>query len=76
MITDDERRRVADNLRGGYDVISDAGGTFWLNGRLFGLDICATSEEKIHHGLRRLADFIDPDGTLGEVRQIGDGLDA
>lgn len=40
------------------------------------MGICARSEETIHHGLFRLANLIDPDGTLGEVRQIGGGVDA
>lgn len=43
------------------------------------MGICARSEETIHHGLFHLAnliDPIDPDGTLGEVRQMGGGVDA
>lgn len=39
--TDKERRRLAENLRGGYDVTWNANGLFWLNGTLFGMDICA-----------------------------------
>ena len=62
MATDDERREVAERLRGGYDVVSDSGGRFWLNGTLFGMDITARSEEKIRDGLSRLADLIDPEG--------------
>lgn len=61
MATDDERREVAARLRGGYDVVSDAHGRFWLNGTLFGMDITARSEERIRDGLARLADLIDPD---------------
>lgn len=76
--TDKERRRLAENLRGGYDVTWNANGLFWLNGTLFGMDICARSEEKIRNGLRHLAAFIEPepertcrnvggeDGTNGE----------
>ena len=60
MATDDERRRVARVLRGGFDVVSDAYGRFWLNGTLFGVDITARSEEKIRDGLSRLADLIEP----------------
>lgn len=62
MITDDERREVAARLRGGYDVVSDAHGRFWLNGTLFGMDITARSEERIRDGLARLADLIEPSG--------------
>ena len=62
MATDDERREVAARLRGGYDVVSDAHGRFWLNGTLFGMDITARSEERIRDGLARLADLIEPSG--------------
>lgn len=62
MATDDERREVAARLRGGYDVVSDAYGRFWLNGTLFGMDITARSEERIRDGLARLADLIEPSG--------------
>lgn len=61
MATDDERRRLAENLRGGYDVTWNANGLFWLNGTLFGMDICARSEETIRNGLRSLAAFIEPE---------------
>lgn len=60
MISDDERREVARRLRGGYDVVSDSHGRFWLNGTLFGMDITARSEEQIRDGLARLADLIEP----------------
>ena len=62
MTTDSERREVAARLRGGYDVVSDAHGRFWLNGTLFGMDITARSEERIRDGLARLADLIEPSG--------------
>ena len=65
MATDDERREVARRLRGGYDVVSDAHGRFWLNGTLFGMDITARSEERIRDGLARLADLIEPGCDLG-----------
>ena len=61
MVSDDERRRIAKVLRGGYDVVSDDFGRFWLNGTLFGMDIMARSEEGIREGLARLADLIDPE---------------
>lgn len=53
-------RELADRLRGGYDVVDD-GHRYWLNGTLFGLDICARSEWEIRDGLRMIADLIDPD---------------
>ena len=67
MITSEERRRVAQNLRGGFDIVGDAGGRFWLNGTLFGLDISARSEESIRGGLYHLADFIEPDPRAEEI---------
>ena len=67
MATDDERRRVAGILRGGYDVVSDAYGRFWLNGTLFGLNIMARSEERIRDGLSRLADLIEPEKITGDT---------
>lgn len=61
MPTNEERRNLAQNLRGGYDVTWNSNGLFWLNGTLFGMDICARSEEKIRNGLRHLAAFIEPE---------------
>lgn len=54
-------------LRGGFDVVSDAYGRFWLNGTLFGVDIMARSEEQIRDGLFRLADLIEPQEITGET---------
>lgn len=62
MKTYNERREVARRLRGGYDVVSDSHGRFWLNGTLFGMGITARSEEQIRDGLARLADLIEPSG--------------
>ena len=62
-VSDDARRRMAKVLRGGYDVVSDAHGRFWLNGTLFGMDITARSEERIRNGLASIAGLIDPDTT-------------
>ena len=67
---DGERREVARRLRGGYDVVSDAHGRFWLNGTLFGMDITARSEERIRDGLARLADLIDPDCEDGRYEGV------
>jgi hypothetical protein len=79
MATDDERREVAARLRGGYDVVSDAHGRFWLNGTLFGMDITARSEERIRDGLARLADLIEPGEPevrcVAEVKVDGERLE-
>lgn len=71
-MTDDERRRIARVLRGGFDVVSDDFGRFWLNGTLFGLDIMARSEERIRDGLSRIADLIDPDTTTDTTKSAED----
>ena len=59
MPTNDVRRMLADNMRC-FDVVSDAGGRYWLNGTLFGMDISARSEERIRCGMNHLADLIEP----------------
>lgn len=58
--TNEERSALAKCLRGGYDIVSDDAGHYWLNGALFGLDICARSEETIRYGLNKIADYIEP----------------
>ncbi len=72
MDTDGKRRHLAERMRGGYDVVSDARGRFWLNGTLFGMDITARSEERIRDGLARLADLIDPDMTTDTTKSAED----
>ena len=66
MPTDDERRRVADNMRT-FDVVGDACGRYWLNGTLFGMDISARSEERIRSGMLHLAAFIEPAPKCSEA---------
>ncbi len=66
MATDDERRRVADNMRT-FDVVGDACGRYWLNGTLFGMDISARSEERIRSGMLHLAAFIEPAPKCSEA---------
>lgn len=75
MPTDDERREVARRLRGGYDVVSDSHGRFWLNGTLFGMDITARSEEQIRDGLARLADLIEPGCDREALLALADKLE-
>lgn len=66
MPTDEERRRVADNMRT-FDVVGDACGRYWLNGTLFGMDISARSEERIRSGMLHLAAFIEPAPKCSEA---------
>ena len=60
MPTDDERRRLADNMRT-FDAFGDGRGRIWLNGTLFGMDVSARSEEDLRIGMAHLASFIEPD---------------
>lgn len=63
-VGDDERRKLADNMRV-FDVVEDGRGRYWLNGTLFGMDVSARSEEGLRNGMVRLASFIDPDCEEG-----------
>ena len=44
MPTNDERRRLADNMRV-FDVVGDGRGRYWLNGTLFGMGVSARSAD-------------------------------
>ena len=60
MATGDDRKYLAERLRGPFDVFQ--GPRYWeLNGSIFGLYIMAGSEELLRHGLAKIADLIDPD---------------
>lgn len=59
MISDDERREVAERMRGPFDVCECAGHTY-INGTLYGMQVCAKDELTLRDGMRRLADLIDP----------------
>ncbi len=70
MPTNDERRRLADNMRV-FDVVADGRGRYWLNGTLFGMDISARGEEGLRIGMARLASFIEPDAILDKPDETG-----
>lgn len=70
MPTNDERRRLADNMRV-FDVVSDAHGRYWLNGTLFGMDVSARSEEGLRNGMAHLASFIEPDAIPDKPDETG-----
>ena len=59
MTAIEERREIAERLRGGYDTFSD-GYHVWLNGTLFGSQMCAESEEKLRNAVKTIADLIEP----------------
>lgn len=53
------RIEIAERMRGSFDVCECAGHTF-INGNIFGLQVCARDETDLRDGMRRLADLIDP----------------
>jgi hypothetical protein len=59
------RREVAAKLRGPFDVCECVGHTY-INGTLYGMQVCARDELALRDGMRHLADLIDP--TCGEWR--------
>lgn len=59
MISPDERREVAERMRGPFDVCGCLGHTY-ISGTLYGMQVCATDELALRDGMRRLADLIDP----------------
>ncbi len=65
MVGDEVRREVAARLRDPFDVIGQ-GRYVSLNGTLFGMQLLASSENKLRAGVRRLADLIDPSGGQNE----------
>lgn len=57
--TSDERREVAERMRGPFDVCGCLGHTY-ISGTLFGMQVCARDETALRDGMRHLADLIDP----------------
>lgn len=55
----DERREVAKRMRGPFDVCECVGHTY-INGTLFGMQVCAKDEIDLRNGMRHLAELIDP----------------
>jgi len=58
-MTSDERIEIAERMRGPFDVCECVGHTF-INGNIFGLQVCAKDEIDLRNGMRHLADLIDP----------------
>lgn len=59
MTSSDERREVAERMRGPFDVCECVGHTY-INGTLYGMQVCARDELALRDGMRHLADLIDP----------------
>lgn len=53
------RREIAEKMRGPFDVCECMGHTY-INGTLYGMQVCAKDEIDLRNGMRHLADLIDP----------------
>lgn len=69
--TSDERIEVAAKLRGPFDVCECVGHTY-INGTLYGMQVCARDELALRDGMRHLADLIDPTCDIA-TDQVDDG---
>lgn len=58
-MTSDERIKIAERMRGPFDVCECVGHTY-INGTIFGMQVCARDELALRNGMRYLADLIDP----------------
>lgn len=70
----DERIEIAERMRGPFDVCECAGHTY-INGTLYGMQVCAMDELALRDGMRRLADLIDPTCHLLPSPDGGFGCD-
>lgn len=57
--TREERREIAELMRGPFDVYEDVGRTY-ITGNIFGMQACARDELELRNGMRHLAELIDP----------------
>lgn len=64
--TSDERRVVAEWLRGPFDVCRCEGHTY-INGLFLGMQVCARDEIGLRKGMRHLAELIDPTCKVSSV---------
>lgn len=65
-MTSEERREVAERLRGPFDVCG-CGRYTYLSGTLYGMQVCTKDELTLRDGMRRLADLLDPTCEVMEV---------
>lgn len=64
--TSEERREIAKRMRGPFDVCECVGHTY-INGTIYGMQVCARDELTLRDGMRRLADLIDPKGDAHDA---------
>ena len=55
----DARIEIAEKMRGPFDVCECVGHTY-INGTLFGMQVCAKDEQSLRDGMQHLANLIDP----------------
>lgn len=55
----EQRIEIAERMRGPFDVCECVGHTY-INGTIFGMQVCARDEAALRNGMRYLADLIDP----------------
>lgn len=58
MTSSEERQKIAEKMRGPFDVCKYMGHTC-ISGTLFGMQVCAMNERSLRDSMRRLADLID-----------------
>ena len=64
--TSEERREVAERLRGPFDVCR-CEGHIYINGLFLGMQVCARNETGLRKGMRHLAELIDPTCEVSSV---------
>jgi hypothetical protein len=67
--TSDERIEIAERMRGPFDVCECMGHTF-INGTLYGMQVCAKDELALRDGMRHLANLIDPTCEMDDAGDV------
>lgn len=75
MTADDERRWLADRLRGPFDVMGTGDGKVWLNGTLFGMSVCCGGESDLRNGMASLARMVEPICDRRALLLVADDLE-
>ena len=74
MTSSEERQKIAEKMRGPFDVCKYMGHTC-ISGTLFGMQVCEMNERSLRDSMRRLADLIDPTCHLLPSSDGGFGCD-
>lgn len=68
-MTSDERIEIAERMRGSFDVCECMGHMF-INGSIFGLQVCARDELALRDGMRHLAELVDPTCEMDDAGDV------